>query len=65
MIVITQMGLRMKDTVDTKREQGLKNIASLKELTRLESVLGMIDFLLSDQSVSITGQNIHINSGII
>ena len=64
-IVIGLMDLGMKDTVDTKREQGLKNIASLKELTRLESVLGMIDFLLSDQSVSITGQNIHINSGII
>ena len=38
---------------------------SLKKATSIESVAETVAFLLSEKAVSITGQNIHVDSGTI
>lgn len=50
-------------TEDQKRR--IYNRTSLKKGTSIESVAETVAFLISDKSISITGQNIHVDNGTI
>jgi len=55
----------MSATLTDDQKNRIYNRTSLKKPTTTKSVAEMIKFLLSDRSESITGQNIHVDSGTI
>jgi 3-oxoacyl-[acyl-carrier protein] reductase len=55
----------MSSSLDTEQKNRIYQRTSLKEPTKLESVSETIEFLLSEKSQSITGQNLHVDSGTI
>lgn len=57
----TEMSLSLSDA---QRERIYQRTA-LQQATQLQSVADTVNFLLSAQSASITGQNIHVDSGTI
>lgn len=59
------MDTDMSATLSTEMKDRIFKRTSLKVPTSLESVSDMICFLISDQAVSVTGQNIHVDSGTI
>lgn len=64
-VVLGLMNIGMKSTVNVQLTNDLKSISALKQLIDTESVVNMIDYLTSDKSYCITGENIHINAGIL
>lgn len=59
------METSMSATLDSSQKNRIYKRTSLKVPTTTQSVANMIEFLLSDKAISITGQNIHVDSGTI
>lgn len=59
------MDTDMSATLSDGMKDRIFKRTSLKVPTSLESVADMITFLVSDNAISITGQNIHVDSGTI
>jgi 3-oxoacyl-[acyl-carrier protein] reductase len=59
------METEMSAGLDQKQKDRIYNRTALKEATSLESVAETVKFLLSDESKSITGQNMFVDSGTI
>jgi 3-oxoacyl-[acyl-carrier protein] reductase len=55
----------MSASLDEQQKERIYNRTALKEPTSPESVAQTVAFLLSDQSNSITGQNVFVDSGTI
>lgn len=64
-IVAGLLEIGMKSTVNDKLTSGLLSISSLGRLVDTGSVVDMVDYLCSHKGRCITGQEIHINSGIV
>lgn len=64
-IVAGFMDTDMSSTLPDYMKNRIFKRTSMKKPTELSSVANTIDFLLSDDSNSITGQNIHVDSGTI
>lgn len=64
-VVAGFMETNMSSSLDTEQKNRIYQRTSLKEPTKLESVSETIEFLLSEKSQSITGQNLHVDSGTI
>lgn len=64
-IVAGFMETEMSSTLSEEQKIRIFNRTSLKKPTEAQSVAEMVKFLLSDESGSITGQNIHVDSGTI
>lgn len=64
-IVAGFMETEMSSTLSSEQKNRIYKRTSLKKPTDVNSVAETISFLLSDKSVSITGQNIHVDSGTI
>lgn len=59
------METEMSATLSDSQKNRIYLRTSLKVATTTQSVANTIEFLLSDKSESITGQNIHVDSGTI
>lgn len=59
------MDTDMSSTLSSDMKNRIFKRTSLKVPTSLASVANMITFLISDNAISITGQNIHVDSGTI
>lgn len=59
------METAMSATLDDSQKDRIYKRTSLKVPTTTQSVANMIEFLLSDKAISVTGQNIHVDSGTI
>lgn len=59
------METAMSATLNVSQKDRIYKRTSLKVPTAIESVANMIEFLLSDKAISVTGQNIHVDSGTI
>ena len=59
------MDTDMSSTLPDDMKNRIFQRTSMKKPTELSSVANTIEFLLSDSSNSITGQNIHVDSGTI
>lgn len=59
------METEMSAGLDQEQKDRIYNRTALKEATSLESVAETVKFLLSDESKSITGQNVFVDSGTI
>lgn len=59
------METEMSATLTDDQRNRIYNRTSLKKPTSKESVAAMVEFLLSDRSESITGQNLFVDSGTI
>lgn len=64
-IVAGFMETEMSSTLSAEKKQRIFQRSSLKKATSKESVAAMAEFLLSAASESVTGQNIHVDSGTI
>lgn len=59
------METNMSASLDDSQKKRIYNRTSLKQSTEKSSVAETVSFLLSDAANSITGQNIHVDSGTI
>lgn len=59
------METEMSSTLTEEQKNRIYKRTSLKKATEVESVAETIAFLLSEKAQSITGQNIHVDSGTI
>ena len=59
------METNMSSTLTVEQKDRIYKRTSLKKATTITSVADTIKFLLSDSAESITGQNIHVDSGTI
>lgn len=59
------MSTEMSNTLSSDQKNKIYNRTALKRETRVSSVVDTIKFLISDGAKSITGQNIHVDSGTI
>ena len=59
------METEMSASLDEQQKERIYNRTALKEATSLDSVAETVKYLLSDQSNSITGQNVFVDSGTI
>jgi len=59
------METEMSSALDDSQKTRIYKRTALKKATTTISVASTIEFLLSDKSASITGQNIHVDSGTI
>lgn len=64
-IVAGFMETEMSSSLDEEQKKSIYNRTSLRKPTNIQSVVNTITFLLSDGAESITGQNIHVDSGTI
>lgn len=64
-VVAGFMETSMSSTLSSEQKDRIFNRTSLRSATSLESVARTVDFLLSEDSKSITGQNIFVDSGAI
>jgi len=64
-IVAGFMETNMSNNLTKQQKDRIYNRTSLKEATNIDSVVNTIIFLVSDESKSITGQNIFVDSGTI
>jgi 3-oxoacyl-[acyl-carrier protein] reductase len=55
----------MSSTLDQDKKERIYKRNSLKKPTTIESVAHTVEYLLSNKSASITGQNIFVDSGTI
>lgn len=59
------METAMSETLSTDQKNRIYKRTSLKKATDINSVAEMVFYLLSEKAKSITGQNIHVDSGTI
>lgn len=59
------METEMSAGLDEEQKERIYKRTALKEATSLESVAATVKFLLSDESKSMTGQNVFVDSGTI
>lgn len=59
------METAMSESLSSEQKDRIYKRTSLKRPTDIFSVAEMVAFLLSEKAVSITGQNIHVDSGTI
>jgi 3-oxoacyl-[acyl-carrier protein] reductase len=59
------METNMSSTLNNEQKERIYKRTSLKGPTNIHSVAQTIAFLLNKESISITGQNIHIDNGTI
>lgn len=59
------METSMSGTLSDEQRTRIYNRTSLKKPTSKQSVANMVEFLISSKSNSVTGQNIHVDSGTI
>ena len=59
------METAMSSTLSQDQKDRIYKRTSLKKATSIRSVAETVVFLLSDKACSITGQNIHVDSGTI
>lgn len=59
------MNTAMSSTLTEEQRAKIYARTSLKDATSIHSVAQTVNFLLSDDSCSITGQNIHVDNGTI
>ena len=64
-VVIGILDVGMSFDVTDKQRDDIFNSSSLKGYTDINSVIHTINYLLSEQAQSITGQNLHVNAGIV
>ncbi len=64
-VVAGFMETEMSASLTREQKDRIYKRTSLKISTRLESVAATVEFLLSDEAVSITGQNLFVDSGTI
>lgn len=64
-IVAGFMETTMSSGLSEDKKNRIYKRTSLKQPTTPQSVAAMVEFLLSDRSISITGQNIFVDSGTI
>lgn len=64
-IVAGLLEIGMKQTVNEKITDNLKSLSSLQRLVDTDSIISMVDYLISDSARCITGESIHINAGIV
>jgi 3-oxoacyl-[acyl-carrier protein] reductase len=64
-IVAGFMETNMSSTLSSSQKNRIYKRTSLKKPTEKTSVSEMVSFLMSDAASSITGQNIHVDSGTI
>ncbi|MBC35368.1 MAG: 3-oxoacyl-ACP reductase [Bacteroidetes bacterium] len=64
-IVAGFMETEMSSTLSDKQRNRIFERTSLKKPTSLNSVAKTVAYLLEEDSISITGQNIHVDSGTI
>lgn len=64
-IVAGLLDIGMKSTVNDKLTKGLVDISSQHQLVKASSIISMVEYLISPQGSQITGQNIHVDSGIV
>lgn len=64
-IVAGLLEIGMKSTVNEKLTDGLKSISSLRRLVDTQSIVDMMDYLLSEKASCITGEIIRIDAGIV
>ena len=55
----------MSSTLNKEQRDRIYKRTSLKIPTTIESVANMVEFLLSDNSGSVTGANVFVDSGTI
>ena len=59
------METEMSSTLGTEQKNKIYQRTALKQPTSLKSVAETISFLLSEKASSVTGQNVHVDSGTI
>ena len=59
------METKMSDSLTADQKKRIYKRTSMKKDTSIESVAETVAFLMSDNSISITGQNIHVDNGTI
>lgn len=59
------METSMSESLSSEQKDRIYKRTSLKKATDIDSVAETVAFLLSDKAKSITGQNIHVDSGTI
>lgn len=64
-IVSGFMDTEMSSSINDELKNKIKNRTSLRSLTDVQSVSNTVEFLLSNKSLSITGQIINVDSGTI
>lgn len=64
-VVAGFMETEMSSTLTLDQKDRIYKRTSLKRATTVESVASTVAFLLSEEAASITGQNIHVDSGTI
>jgi 3-oxoacyl-[acyl-carrier protein] reductase len=64
-VVAGFMETEMSNTLSDAQKNRIYNRTSLKKETDKNSVVETIKFLISDKSISITGQNLFVDSGTI
>lgn len=64
-VVIGILDVGMSFDVTDKQRDDIFNSSALKGYTNIDSVIHTINYLLSEQAQSITGQNVHVNAGIV
>jgi len=64
-VVIGILDVGMSFSVTDRQRDDIFSSSALKGYTDVNSVIHSINYLLSEQAQSITGQNIHVNAGIV
>ncbi len=59
------METAMSEKLNTEMKGRIYARTSMKQPTSMDSVASTVEFLISDYSASITGQNIHVDNGTI
>ncbi|MBP5585618.1 MAG: SDR family oxidoreductase [Lentisphaeria bacterium] len=63
-VTLGLLDIGMSRVVPPSLQQELKERSLLKRTTDIDTIIDTVEFLLSDRSASITGENIHINAGV-
>lgn len=64
-VVAGLLEIGMRSTVNERMTADLKSATAMRKLVDTDSIVSIIDYLSSDASCCITGENIHINAGIL
>jgi 3-oxoacyl-[acyl-carrier protein] reductase len=64
-VVAGLLEIGMRSTVNERLTDNLKSMTAMRKLVDTQSIVSIIDYLVSDDSHCITGENIHINAGIV